>query len=65
MQEMFKRGIFTIGAQTLSYAHTKRDIDKLLSTYKEVFSMMKDYVKEGVLQDKLDCDPLKPLFSVR
>jgi glutamate-1-semialdehyde aminotransferase len=65
MQEMFKRGIFTIGAQTLSYAHTKRDIDKLLYAYKEVFSMMRDYVGEGVLQDKLDCDPLKPLFSVR
>ena len=65
MQEMFKRGIFTIGAQTLSYAHSKRDIDKLIYAYKEVFSMMKDYEGEGVLKDKLDCDPLKPLFSVR
>ena len=65
MQEMFKRGVFTIGAQTLSYAHTKKDIDKLLYSYKEVFSIMKNYVRDGVLQDKLNCDPLKPLFSVR
>jgi len=65
MQEMFKRGIFTIGAQTISYAHTKTDIDKLLYAYEEVFSMMKDYIERGILQDKLDCAPLKPLFSVR
>ena len=23
------------------------------------------YVKDGILQSKLDCEPLKPLFSVR
>ena len=65
MQEMFKRGIFTIGAQTISYEHNQKDIDKLLHAYKEVFSMIKDYVKDGVLQSKLDCETLKPLFSVR
>jgi len=65
MQEMFRRGIFTIGAQTLSYAHTKEDMNKLLHAYKEVFSIMKDYIERDVLQDKLDCEPLKPLFSVR
>ena len=65
MQEMFKRGIFTIGAQTISYAHTREDMDKLLYAYKEVFSLMKGYIERGVLQDKIDCEPLKPLFSVR
>ena len=65
MQEMFKRGVFTIGAQTLSYAHTKEDIDKLLYAYNEVFSMIKSYVMDGILKDKLDCESLKPLFSVR
>ncbi len=65
MQEIFKRGIFSIGSQTLSYAHSKKDIDKLLQAYKEVFSMMQDYVKDDILLDKLDCAPIKPLFSVR
>lgn len=40
-------------------------MDKLLYAYKGVFSMMKGYVKKDVLQDKLECDPLKALFSVR
>ena len=65
MQEMFKREIFTIGAQTISYKHNKNDIDKLLIAYKEVFSMMKEYVAKDILRDKLDCEPIKPLFSVR
>jgi glutamate-1-semialdehyde aminotransferase len=65
MQEIFKRGIFSIGSQTLSYAHTKKDIDKLLQAYKEIFSIMRDYVRDDILLDKLDCDPIKPLFSVR
>ena len=65
MQEMFERGIFTIGAQTLSYAHTKKNIDELLYAYGEVFSLMKDFIEKGVLKDKLNCEPIKPLFSVR
>jgi glutamate-1-semialdehyde aminotransferase len=65
MQEMFKRGVFTIGAQTLSYAHTQKDIDYLLKAYREVFSLMKEYINNNTLQSKLECEPLKPLFSVR
>jgi glutamate-1-semialdehyde 2,1-aminomutase len=65
MQEMFKRGVFTIGAQTLSYAHTQKDIDYLLKAYREVFSLMKECINNNTLQSKLECEPLKPLFSVR
>lgn len=65
MQELFKRGVFSIGSQTLSYAHTKDDIETLLQAYKEVFSMMKEYVSADTLQDKLECEPIKPLFTVR
>ena len=65
IQEMFRRGIFTIGAQTLSFAHTKKDILKLISAYQEVFILIKEYENKGILKEKLNCKPLKPLFSVR
>jgi glutamate-1-semialdehyde aminotransferase len=65
MQEMFKHGIFTIGSQTISYAHTKKDIDNLLSAYTKVFTLMKKYVDSNLIQEKLECEPLKPLFSIR
>lgn len=65
MQEMFKRGIFTIGAQTLSYAHTDEHITQLLVAYKEVFGQLAQLIRAGELQSKLECEPLVPLFKVR
>jgi glutamate-1-semialdehyde aminotransferase len=65
MQEMFKRGIFTIGAQTLSYAHSDADIDALLACYQEVFGLIGDAVAKGTVKDRLECEPLVPLFKVR
>ena len=65
MQEMFKRGIFTIGAQTISYAHTDSHITQLLAAYKEVFGQLAQLVRAGDLQAKLECEALVPLFKVR
>ena len=65
MQEMFKRGVFTIGAQTLSYAHTDAHITQLLVAYKEVFGQLAQLVRAGELQSKLECEPLVPLFRAR
>lgn len=65
MQEMFKRGIFTIGAQTLSYAHSDADIEALLASYREVFGLIGEAVAMGTLKDHLKCEPLVPLFKVR
>lgn len=65
MQEMFKRGIFTIGAQTLSYAHSDADIEALLASYREVFGLIGDAVATGTVKDRLECEPLVPLFKVR
>ena len=65
MQEMFKCGIFTLGAQTLSYAHKKSDIDYLLNSYRSVFSIIKESIENNSIQSKLECKTLQPLFSVR
>lgn len=65
MQEMFKRGVFTIGAQTLSYAHTDAHISQLLAAYREVFGLLAQHIRSGDLQSSLECEPLVPLFKVR
>jgi glutamate-1-semialdehyde 2,1-aminomutase len=65
MQEMFKLGVFTIGAQTLSYAHTLNDIDYLIECYAKVFAKMKNGINNNTIVSSLECKPLKPLFSVR
>jgi glutamate-1-semialdehyde 2,1-aminomutase len=65
MQEVFARGILTIGTHNISYSHNDEDIAKLLSVYNEVFSILKDAVDHLKLEKYLRCEPLKSLFRVR
>lgn len=65
LQEVFARGILTLGTHNLSYAHSDADIARLLTVYDEVFPIIADAVKHGRLADHLRCKPLEPLFKVR
>jgi glutamate-1-semialdehyde 2,1-aminomutase len=65
LQEVFERGILTIGTHNLSYAHGEADLNQLLAVYDEVFLMLQDAVDNGVLEKYLRCQPLEPLFKVR
>jgi glutamate-1-semialdehyde 2,1-aminomutase len=65
LQEMFARGILTVGTHNLCYAHGDAEIDRLLSVYGEVVPLLADAVKSGRLEAQLRCAPLEPLFKVR
>lgn len=65
LQEVFSRGIYTLGTHNLSYAHTDDDIDVLLACYEEVFSLIGKAFRSGTLRECLECAPLVPLFKVR
>ncbi len=65
LQEMFKRGILTLGSHNLSFSHTKREVDKLLEIYAEVLPMIKLYIDNQTLLENIQSDILKPLFKVR
>lgn len=65
MQEMLKRGIITLGTHNMSYAHTFKDIDILISTYRDVFLILKQSLVKGDLLSRLECQPLVPLFKIR
>lgn len=65
LQEMFKQGIFTIGTHNLSYAHTKEDIDTLISAYKKFFKTFNEVAARKSMSDVLHAAPLVPLFKVR
>ena len=64
-QEMFARGILTIGTHNMSYAHDDHDIEQLLDTYEEVLQIVGDAVHNQRLYEYLRCEPLEPLFKVR
>lgn len=65
MQEVFARGILTLGTHNMSYAHGDSDIQKLLDAYDSVFSILKDVDENNSLHNKLHCNPIIPLFKVR
>ena len=65
LQEVFARGVLTLGSHNMSYAHCDDDIQNLLSVYDAVFTILKDIVENGSLKKYLHCDPLVPLFKVR
>lgn len=65
IQEVFKRGIYTLGTHNMSYAHSEADVAHLLGCYEEVFALIADSLAQQNLERRLECEPLVPLFKVR
>lgn len=65
LQEMFARGILTIGTHNMSFSHTDADLDQLFKAYDEVIPMLVEGVRSNKLESMLRCQPLEPLFKVR
>lgn len=65
MQEMFARGILTLGTHNMSFSHSDADLDRLFSAYDDVIPMLVEGVRRNNLESMLRCQPLQPLFKVR
>ena len=65
LQEMFARGILTLGTHNLSYAHSDEDVERLLAAYDAVLPALRAAVDRQDLPARLHAEPLKPLFKVR
>ncbi len=65
LQELFARGILSLGTHNISYAHSAADIDRLLAVYDEVFPLLRAGALEGRMSELLRCKPLQPLFKLR
>lgn len=65
IQEIIKRGYYTLGTHNLSYAHSMVEITGLLNAYEEVFKVLAVAEKSGQVRAALNCEVLSPLFKVR
>ncbi len=65
LQEMFKRGILTVGTFNISFAHTDADVNALAKAWDEVMGILAGGIMTGNLGSLLECDVLVPLFKVR
>jgi glutamate-1-semialdehyde 2,1-aminomutase len=65
LQEVFARGVLTLGTHNMSYAHSDEDITRLLNVYNEVFEFLKEIIEKNVMDKWLKTEPLMPLFKIR
>ena len=65
MQEIFKRGLLTVGTHNVTLSHKSKVIYKISEIYDDVFSKINNGIKKDSLKNDLLVDPLKPLFKVR
>ncbi|MCU0594987.1 MAG: hypothetical protein MUC98_05920 [Desulfobacterota bacterium] len=65
MQEMLLRGILISASHNVSYAHGDRDLEKLFSSYDEVFGMIRSALDNRTVREKLIGKPIEPLFKIR
>lgn len=65
MQEMFRRDVLILGTHNVSLSHTTAIQRSVIRVYEEVLSIMATHISEGNLREKLDVEPLQPLFKVR
>jgi glutamate-1-semialdehyde 2,1-aminomutase len=65
LQEIFARGVLSLGTHNMSYAHGEAEVAELLAVYDEVFPILAEAVAQGDVERRLRCAPLQPLFRVR
>ncbi len=65
LQEIFTRGILSIGTHNLTHAHTDADVDALIAAYDQVLPILAASVADKRVTQYLRCKPLEPLFKVR
>jgi glutamate-1-semialdehyde 2,1-aminomutase len=65
LQEIFARGLLSLGSHNMSYAHSRADVDRVLTVYDEVFALLSAAIGQQRVRAELRCEPLVPLFRVR
>lgn len=65
LQEMAQKGILLGGGHNLNYSHQNKDIDELLSAYKEVLPLLAATIKQQNFKQVFHGKVLQPLFKVR
>lgn len=65
IQEMFAKGVFSLGTHNISYAHTTEHVDLLLDVYRIFLDKVSAAINDKDIRQFLLCEPLVPLFKVR
>ncbi|MFH1523182.1 MAG: aminotransferase class III-fold pyridoxal phosphate-dependent enzyme [Patescibacteria group bacterium] len=64
-QEVLQAGFLWYGQHNMSFSHTKKDIDMLLSVYTRIFKQLKNLLDNNKLKESLQGEPITNIFKVR
>jgi glutamate-1-semialdehyde 2,1-aminomutase len=65
LQEMLRCGVLVLGTHEVSTAHTAGDVLLVADAYASALGSVADGLARGDLLDRLECEPIRPLFRVR
>ena len=65
MQELHQAGFLSVGTHNMSYAHSEEDVAALVAAYDRILPGIRDAVAAGTVVERLQCEPLVPLFKIR
>jgi glutamate-1-semialdehyde aminotransferase len=61
-QELIRRGVLWSGFHNMSLAHSTQDVERLLGEYEEVLPILKEAVETETLRERLEGEPVEPVF---
>lgn len=59
------RGVLTVGVQSICYAHTIKDVWRVVEAYNAALPEIKAGIDAGTLEENLKCPVIEPVFKVR
>jgi glutamate-1-semialdehyde 2,1-aminomutase len=65
LQEMLRRGVLVLNTHDVTTAFSDADIDLVVAVYRDALTEVCDGLASGDLGDRLECEPIRPLFRVR
>ncbi len=51
-QELVRRGILWAGSHNMSFSHKRKDINKVIRAYQEIFPLLKSFLEKGILKEQ-------------
>lgn len=61
-EEMVRNGVFTISSNNMCFAHTRADVDHIITAYRNALSKVKSGFEDSVMESLIQGKKLEPVF---
>jgi glutamate-1-semialdehyde 2,1-aminomutase len=65
LQEMLRCGVLVLNTHEVTTVHSAEDIAQAARAYSESLALVAEGLRSGELLERLECEPIRPLFRVR